>query len=84
MPELPEVETVRRALEIGLDGLRVTGVAGRSVMMRRPLDLPLIASKISGTRFATARRRGKFLLLDFTGAGALLIHLGMSGRLMLC
>ena len=84
MPELPEVETVRRALEIGLDGLHVTGVGGRSVMMRRPLDLPLIASKIGGTRFASARRRGKFLLLDFADAGSPLIHLGMSGRLMLC
>jgi len=84
MPELPEVETVRRALEMGLDGLRVTGVAGQSVMMRRPLDVPTIADRVSGRRFASARRRGKFLLLDFDNPGSLLIHLGMSGRLMLC
>ena len=83
MPELPEVETVRRALEIGLDGLRVTAVRGRSVMMRRPLDVPFIASQIDGTRFASARRRGKYLLLDFDGVGTLMIHLGMSGRLLL-
>ena len=84
MPELPEVETVRRALEIGLDGLCVTDVDGRSVMMRRPLDLPLITSMVRGRCFVSARRRGKFLLLDFDNNGALMIHLGMSGRLMLC
>ncbi len=84
MPELPEVETVRRALEIGLDGLSVAGVDGHPVMMRRPLDVGLIASRIDGRRFTAARRRGKYLLVDFDGAGTLMIHLGMSGRLMLC
>lgn len=84
MPELPEVETVRRALEIGLDGLCVTAIGGRSVMMRRPLDVAFIASKLHDAPFTAARRRGKFLLLDFGGAGSLMVHLGMSGRLMLC
>lgn len=84
MPELPEVETVRRALEIGLDGLIVNGVRGRSVMMRRPLDIGFIASRIEGRAFTTVRRRGKYLLLDIDTAGTLLIHLGMSGRVMLC
>jgi len=84
MPELPEVETVRRALEIGLNGLRVTGVGGRSVMMRRPLDVPFIAAKLTGCKFSEARRRGKYLLLDFDRPGSLMVHLGMSGRLMLC
>lgn len=84
MPELPEVETVRRAVEIGLDGLKVDRVRGRSVMMRRPLDPPHIATRLEGRGFTTARRRGKFLLLDFDTPGTLMIHLGMSGRLMLC
>ncbi|MGD8440906.1 MAG: bifunctional DNA-formamidopyrimidine glycosylase/DNA-(apurinic or apyrimidinic site) lyase, partial [Holophagae bacterium] len=83
MPELPEVETVRRALEIGLENKSVTRVRGRSVMMRRPLDIPLLAKRIEGRRFAAARRRGKFLLLDLDPPGSLLIHLGMSGRLLL-
>jgi formamidopyrimidine-DNA glycosylase len=83
MPELPEVETVRRALEIGLVGLNVDRVRGRSVMMRRPLDPALIASRIEGRSVTRARRRGKFLLLDVSGGGSLLIHLGMSGRLLL-
>lgn len=84
MPELPEVETVRRVLEIGLEGLSVIAVRGRSVKMRRPLDIDLIASRILRGAFTQARRRGKFLLLDFGEDGTLMIHLGMSGRLMLC
>jgi formamidopyrimidine-DNA glycosylase len=83
LPELPEVETVRSALEIGLDSLSVAAVRGRSVMMRRPLDVDSISSHVTGCRFVAARRRGKFLLLDFDGRGSLLVHLGMSGRLLL-
>jgi formamidopyrimidine-DNA glycosylase len=83
MPELPEVETVRRALEIGLEGRRITRTRGRSVMMRRPLDVPLVAGRLEGRRFAGARRRGKFLLLDIDATGSLMVHLGMSGRLLL-
>jgi len=84
VPELPEVETVRRALEIGLVGLKVTGTGGSSVMMRRPLDIPKIAAQIEGREFLAPRRRSKYLLLDIGGGGSLMIHLGMSGRLMLC
>ena len=83
MPELPEVETVRRALEIGLETRSVTRVRGRSVMMRRPLDVPLVAARLEGRAFIGARRRGKFLLLDLDPPGSLMIHLGMSGRLLL-
>jgi len=83
MPELPEVETVRRALEVGLEGRVVDRVRGRPVMMRRPLDVPLIASRLEDRSFVGARRRGKFLLLDVAGGGSLMIHLGMSGRLLL-
>lgn len=82
MPELPEVETVRRALEIGLVGREVTSVRGRAVTMRRPLDVGRIAARLEGRAVTGARRRGKFLLLDSGGAGALLVHLGMSGRLL--
>jgi formamidopyrimidine-DNA glycosylase len=52
-------------------------------MMRRPLDPPTIASRVEGRAFSGARRRGKFLLLDFDAGGSLLVHLGMSGRLLL-
>ncbi len=83
MPELPEVETVRRALERELSGRTVTAVDGTGVEMRRPLDIASIRTVLPGRRFELPRRRGKFLLLDCAPPGTLLCHLGMSGRLML-
>jgi formamidopyrimidine-DNA glycosylase len=65
-------------------GAQVAAVGGRSVTMRRPLDLPLLSTQLTGVGFVAARRRGKFLLLDFDTPGTLMVHLGMSGRLMLC
>jgi formamidopyrimidine-DNA glycosylase len=82
MPELPEVETVRRVVERRIVGRTVTRVEGQAVQMRRPLDPSLLHSQMSGHRFTAARRRGKFLLLDLAPRGTLMIHLGMSGRLL--
>ncbi len=80
MPELPEVETVRRALDARLRGRVVCGVAvGRPTFYRRP---PAVALKaLEGGRVAGWRRRGKYLLLDLEGRGSVVFHLGMSGRL---
>ena len=83
MPELPEVETVRRALAMELVGRQITAVRGRSVAMRRPLDVAGLATVLPGRRFIEPRRRGKFLLLDTDPAGSLLLHLGMSGVIQL-
>lgn len=80
MPELPEVETVRRALAVEVRGRSIAAVRGRSIRMRRPLDLGVIRAAIQGRRFVEPRRRAKFLLLGFEGGGSLLNHLGMSGR----
>jgi len=52
-------------------------------MMRRPLEVEDLARRLTGRRLAVPRRRGKFLLLDTEPGGSLLVHLGMSGRLML-
>jgi formamidopyrimidine-DNA glycosylase len=81
MPELPEVETVRRALALELSGRRIEAVGGRPVQLRRPLDVVRLSQKVRGARFAEPRRRGKFLLMDFDRPGSLLVHLGMTGRL---
>ncbi len=81
MPELPEVETVRRALALELTGRRITGVRGRSIAMRRPMNVEHLRSVLPGRRFAEPRRRGKYLLIDLDPPGSLLNHLGMSGRL---
>jgi formamidopyrimidine-DNA glycosylase len=83
MPELPEVETVRRVLELGLPGPRITAVSGRSIALRRPLDVERLKPLLIGRQFATPRRRGKFLLIDLEPPGCLLVHLGMTGQLQL-
>lgn len=85
MPELPEVETVRRALENVLTGRRVRSVQGQTIQMRRPLRPEVIARAVSGRTIERFRRRAKYLLIDIgpPGHGSLLVHLGMSGRLSL-
>ena len=83
MPELPEVETIRRALELDLTGPRIISVSGRSIALRRPLDVARLQPLLIGRQFLTPRRRGKFLLLDLDPPGSLLIHLGMTGRIQL-
>ena len=83
MPELPEVETIRRALSSEVCGKRVTSVRGESVALRRPLDVEELGVILPGRQFLAPRRRGKFLLLDTDPAGSLLLHLGMSGIIQL-
>ncbi len=83
MPELPEVETIRRALSSEVCGKRVTSVRGESVALRRPLDVEELGAILPGRRFLEPRRRGKFLLLDTDPAGSLLVHLGMSGNIQI-
>ena len=78
MPELPEVETVRSALAAEVQGQRVVKVGGRSVAMRRPLDVGELTAVLPGRQLLEPRRRGKFLLLDTETAGSLLNHFGMS------
>ena len=82
MPELPEVETVRRGLVSVLIGRRVDAV---TVLHLRPVRRHLagpedFAATLVGRRFAEPRRRGKYLWLPFTDGDALLAHLGMSGQ----
>ena len=83
MPELPEVETVRRSVAEHAAGRTIDQVEARPVMMRRPLLPERLSAALTGRRLAAPRRRGKFLLLDVDPAGTLLIHLGMSGRLVM-
>lgn len=83
MPELPEVETVRRSLEPGLYEGAITKVATSKLALRqRAIDRRKMASLV-GERFLRARRHGKYLLLDLSNARSLLVHLGMAGRLLL-
>ncbi|MBM3516992.1 MAG: bifunctional DNA-formamidopyrimidine glycosylase/DNA-(apurinic or apyrimidinic site) lyase [Alphaproteobacteria bacterium] len=82
MPELPEVETVRRGLAARLTGRTVVGAVQRRPDLR--IALPeRFAQRLVGRRLRMVGRRAKYLLLHFEDASVLLIHLGMSGRLVL-
>ncbi|MEW6237517.1 MAG: bifunctional DNA-formamidopyrimidine glycosylase/DNA-(apurinic or apyrimidinic site) lyase [Candidatus Omnitrophota bacterium] len=81
MPELPEVETIRRALNNRIAGRRITEyVLLRKDYLRRGGELIHLTP---GETILRAERRGKFILLYLTGPYVLLHHLGMSGRLLL-
>ena len=82
MPELPEVETVRRALVPALENRRVAAAHIGRPDLRWPLPENL-ADRLTGRRFGGLRRRGKFLLLPLDGDETMLMHLGMSGSVRL-
>ena len=81
MPELPEVETVRRGLAFVVTGRRIERV---TVLHPRPVRRHLagpddFATTLEGRTFAEPKRRGKYLWLPFTDGDALLAHLGKIG-----
>lgn len=82
MPELPEVETVRRSLEPHLVGRRVVTVDARPVRLREGIEPADWRARVEGRRFETLERRGKYLIAHGERVAAL-FHLGMSGRLVL-
>lgn len=79
MPELPEVETVRRGLEPVLAGRRLLRVEARRPDLRFPLP-ERMAERLSGRTVTHLGRRSKYLLAALEGGDVLLMHLGMSGR----
>ncbi len=82
MPELPEVEVLRRSLEPRLLGRRVELVVVHSPALREPLDRRAL-ERLTGRRIESLKRRAKYLLINLEGALTLVIHLGMSGRFTL-
>lgn len=82
MPELPEVETVRR----GLEPVMVGRMIARAEVNRPDLRWPLperMADRLTGARVEALRRRSKYILADLSSGETLLIHLGMSGRILI-
>ncbi len=82
MPELPEVETVRRGLEIALAG----AVIEKAVLRRKDLrvDFPKgFAGALSGRRIESIARRAKYLLFTLDSGDVVIAHLGMSGRFLI-
>jgi formamidopyrimidine-DNA glycosylase len=81
MPELPEVETVMRGLSAVLEGQTILRAETRREGMRWPFPAGL-AETLSGARVTGFRRRGKYMLMRLSNAQSVLIHLGMSGRMV--
>lgn len=81
MPELPEVETVMRGLAGVLEGrvIRAASVARPDLRWPFPANL---AERLVGARIEGFRRRGKYMLMRLSGGDSVLVHLGMSGRMV--
>ena len=78
VPELPEVETVRRQLAPVLTGVRIADVDARRPDLRIPFP-PRFRSRLRGQSVAALTRRAKYLLAELSSGESLLMHLGMSG-----
>lgn len=81
MPELPEVETIRRCVAPGVIDQTVTDVIIRNPNLRWPVP-PALPDCMRGRKISAVERRGKYLLFD-CGTGTLIVHLGMSGKMLL-
>jgi formamidopyrimidine-DNA glycosylase len=80
MPELPEVETVRRGLAPAMEGTVIARAEVNRPDLRWPFP-PRMAERLDGQRVERLRRRSKYILADLSGGESLLVHLGMSGRM---
>lgn len=83
VPELPEVETIRRDLEKEVVGRRIKEVAvGGMRSIRRHPNKKHFISKLEGHKITSVGRKGKYLLVGLDGPDILVVHLGMSGQLL--
>ncbi len=81
MPELPEVETVRRGLAPAMEGRTIIRAEQRRPDLRWPLP-ERFAERLTGRRVLRLGRRAKYILADLDGGETLIVHLGMSGRML--
>ncbi len=82
MPELPEVETVMRGLQLRLEGRTIVRATAHRPDLRWPLPAGL-EQRLTGARITSFRRRAKYILMRLDGGDSVLLHLGMSGRIVL-
>jgi len=82
MPELPEVETVRRGLVPVMEGVRIAKADVNRPDLRWPFP-DRMSERLSGATIERLRRRSKYILADLDTGESLLIHLGMSGRMLI-
>jgi formamidopyrimidine-DNA glycosylase len=83
MPELPEIEVLRRSLEPHLLGDRIERVEVRNPALREPVATARLRRDVQGRAVIALRRRSKYLLIDLEAGRTIAVHLGMSGRLTL-
>ncbi|MHB9095677.1 MAG: DNA-formamidopyrimidine glycosylase [Eubacteriales bacterium] len=84
MPELPEVETIRRSLEEKLKGKTFVGVEVFLDKMLKGANPEDLGTEISGRKINGIERRGKYLIIHLAGGVAMVIHLRMTGQLLYC
>ena len=82
MPELPEVETVRRGLAPVMEGAVIIAAEVNRPDLRWPFPADM-ADRLTGQQVLRLRRRSKYILADLASQESLLIHLGMSGRMLI-
>jgi formamidopyrimidine-DNA glycosylase len=81
VPELPEVETVRRRIAPVVEGATIAAAEILDARLTRPVDPGLVADALVGERIATVERRGKYLLWRLESGRTLVVHLRMTGSL---
>jgi formamidopyrimidine-DNA glycosylase len=81
VPELPEVETIRRGLAPVLEGATIAAAEIVDPLLTRPVDPGVVADALVGERIASVDRRGKYLLLRLESGRTLVVHLRMTGSL---
>src|SRR5262245_18792059 len=84
MPELPEVETVRRGLQRVMIGKRIAAIHVREKRLRVPVQPRKLRQWVAAQKIVGVHRRAKYVLCEMENHAHLLIHLGMSGRLLWC
>lgn len=81
MPELPEVEVIRRGLLPHAIGRQVINIRSSGKTLRRPVPMDILEKRLIGSIFTDISRRAKYLLFSNVHGDLLIIHLGMTGKL---
>lgn len=84
MPELPEVETVRRGLQRAVIGKKISAITVHETRLRFPIRPAFLKKWIAKQTIEAVERRAKYVLCRMSNEAHLVIHLGMSGRLLWC
>ena len=82
MPELPEVEVVKKSLRQTIYGLKIKGVEIRNKFLRYKIDEKLM-KKMKKSKVLSVSRRSKYILIKLNNSYTILIHLGMTGKIIM-